>query len=254
MEKRYTGDMIYKKLPIVLLSTMASEKNDSTNYLIASYLLAHKETAGDLKITELAERCHVGTGSVSRFVRDIGLSGYHELSVLLKEDFQLPVMEEETPERICDEILSASRALDQKKINELCRAIRENGSVAAFGLLKAQAPVIMLQADLLMQKKLIITKTAYADQLQYLRDASLDDLILIFSFSGAYFDYPDVRALKRKLDQMNIWMIGSGKCPSFIHHHLFYPSDLSSASHPWQLMIAAEQIAVTYQKMYNEKD
>ena len=43
--------MIYGKLPVVFLSVIASEKNGSTNSVIASYLLEHMEE--DRKSTRL---------------------------------------------------------------------------------------------------------------------------------------------------------------------------------------------------------
>ena len=52
--------MIYGKLPVVFLSVIASEKNGSTNSVIASYLLEHMEEVKNLGIKEMAERCHVG--------------------------------------------------------------------------------------------------------------------------------------------------------------------------------------------------
>ena len=60
--------MIYDKLPVVFLSALAAEKKDSTNKIIAEYILAHQDEIQDLSIKELASLCHVGTGSLSRFV------------------------------------------------------------------------------------------------------------------------------------------------------------------------------------------
>ena len=46
--------MIYGKLPVVFLSVIASEKNGSTNSVIASYLLEHMEEVKNLGIKEMA--------------------------------------------------------------------------------------------------------------------------------------------------------------------------------------------------------
>ena len=75
--------MIYGKLPVVFLSVIASEKSGSTNSIIADYILNHMDEVRDLGIKEIAERCHVGTGSVSRFCKDIGLRDFVELRELL---------------------------------------------------------------------------------------------------------------------------------------------------------------------------
>ena len=42
--------MIYDKLPIVFLSTIASEKKDSTNSQIASYILDHLDESSQLSL------------------------------------------------------------------------------------------------------------------------------------------------------------------------------------------------------------
>ena len=61
--------MIYDKLPIVFLSTIASEKKDSTNSQIASYILDHLDQVQNMGIKEMAEACHVAVSSISRFCK-----------------------------------------------------------------------------------------------------------------------------------------------------------------------------------------
>jgi len=83
--------MIYEKLPVVLLSELATEKSDSTNHVIADYVLTHQKEIKEMGIKELAAECHVGTGSVSRFVRDIGLKDFTELkNILIKNKRYFP--------------------------------------------------------------------------------------------------------------------------------------------------------------------
>ncbi len=75
--------MLYDKLPIVFLSTLASEKKDSTNSQIASYLLNHLEEIKDIGIQDMAKECHVAMSSISRFCKEIGLHDFNELRELL---------------------------------------------------------------------------------------------------------------------------------------------------------------------------
>ena len=51
--------MIYTKLPVVLLSTIASEKNGSTNSIIATIFLGHLDELQGLGIKEMAKKCNV---------------------------------------------------------------------------------------------------------------------------------------------------------------------------------------------------
>ena len=61
--------MIYDKLPVVFLSTIASEKKDATNSLIASYILEHLQTMQDIGIKDMAAQCNVSLSSISRFCK-----------------------------------------------------------------------------------------------------------------------------------------------------------------------------------------
>ena len=78
--------MIYDKLPALMLSVLASEKSGSTNSVIAGFILNHPEQASEMGINELADACHAGTGSGSRFCRDYG---FQDFSVLLQADFSV---------------------------------------------------------------------------------------------------------------------------------------------------------------------
>ena len=75
--------MIYSKLPVVFLSTIASERNGSTNCMIASYILDHLNEVQNMGIRDIAEKCHVAMSSISRFCKEIGLRDYAELKELL---------------------------------------------------------------------------------------------------------------------------------------------------------------------------
>ena len=76
--------MIYDPIPVILLSTLASEKDHSTNQMIAEFILTHRQQAAQMNIGDLARECHAGTASVSRFCRDIGLSDFASLKLLLQ--------------------------------------------------------------------------------------------------------------------------------------------------------------------------
>ncbi|WRK52850.1 hypothetical protein SD457_21905 [Coprobacillaceae bacterium CR2/5/TPMF4] len=75
--------MIYDKLPIVFLSTIASEKKDSTNSQIASYILDHLDELQNIGIKKMASECSVAISSISRFCKEIGLRDFAELKELL---------------------------------------------------------------------------------------------------------------------------------------------------------------------------
>lgn len=81
--------MIYQKLPLLLLTTMASDRSDTIDCRIAAYLLENPQASARLGIADLAKRCHVSTSSISRFCREIGLEDFIEL----QEEKEVPIHE-----------------------------------------------------------------------------------------------------------------------------------------------------------------
>ena len=71
----------YEKLPIVLLSELASGREDSYNCRIASWLLGH--LGEQVSAKEIAQACFVSISAVSRFCKDIGLEDFYALRELL---------------------------------------------------------------------------------------------------------------------------------------------------------------------------
>ena len=75
--------MLYGKLIVVALGTIASEPQGSANQVIAQYIMEHLQEIRQISLAQLARACRVGTGSVSRFCREIGLENFAELKELL---------------------------------------------------------------------------------------------------------------------------------------------------------------------------
>ncbi len=252
--------MIYDKLPVVFLSVMASEKKGTTNYVIASYILDHPDRVKDLGIRELAELCHVGTGSVSRFCREIGLRDFVELKELLHAtggSFDPGFQGGSTAGRITnyrDKVTQSidltAASLSRQKLTALCRDLNTYKKTAAFGLLKAETAAISLQSDLWLMGKQIDTSVSYDQQLSYIRQSGRDCLILIFSYTGSYFDYQKENIFHpgEKNNLPRIWMIAgtSRPFPAYVSDVLEFQSPLDQASHPYQLLYIAGLIARGY--------
>lgn len=222
--------MLYGKLPIVFLSTLASEKKDSTNSQIATYLLNHLDDIKDIGIQEMAKECSVAMSSISKFCKEIGLNDFNELRELListKMNFEQYSSSskaknrlEEYSLKVKESITMVEKSIDMQQIDALCKEIQKYQQVGIFGLLKAGAVAFNLQSDLL----------------------------IIFSYAGCYFDYPDIRTLKNKLKKPQIWLISSKQenYPDFIDHVITFDSKQDQNSHPYQLQFIASLIAQEY--------
>jgi len=252
--------MIYGKLPVVFLSVIASEKNGSTNSVIATYILNHMDEVKGLGIKEIAERCHVGTGSVSRFCKETGLQDFVELKELLNaadDNFEACSLEGSLSARMADYGKRVNRSIDMvtktlsvKKLTGLCQDLRRYEKAAVFGLLKAGAAAVNLQGDLWMLGKHVYTNISYDQQIAYIRQAGKDSLILIFSYTGAYFEYEKGALFggKDKREWPKIWMISGRQksYPQYVAKVLDFQSPQDQASHPYQLLYVAGLIAREY--------
>ncbi len=247
--------MIYEKLPVVLLSTLASEKQNSTNKAIADYILTHREEASSLGIKELSEKCHVGTGTVSRFCREIGLEDFSELKQILADaSFRFETIDDPASwnTHVSDALSMVVHSVDSRQIQHLCNDIHAYEKVSAYGMLKAEAAAIDLQVDLLMMGKKIETCVSYAEQMERILSAK-NELILIFSYTGSYFDYPNLRGKQDALKQSRIWMICSkgSNVPDFVNEAIVFDSLHDQLSHPYQLEACESLIVQEYARMKN---
>ena len=190
--------MPYGKLPIVFLSTLASEKKDSTNSQIATYLLNHLDGIKDIGIQEMAKECSVAMSSISRFCKEIGLNDFNELRELLittnmtfeqySTSSKAKDRLKEYSSKVKESITMVEKSIDIQQIDALCKEIQKYEQVGIFGLLKAGAVAFNLQSDLLMLGKQTYSNISYKQQLQYISSTNEDDLLIIFSYTGSYFD------------------------------------------------------------------
>ena len=184
--------MLYGKLPIVFLSTLASEKKDSTNSQIVTYLLNHLDDIKDIGIQEMAKECSVAMSSISRFCKEIGLNDFNELRELLittnmtfeqySTSSKAKDRLKEYSSKVKESITMVEKSIDIQQIDALCKEIQKYEQVGIFGLLKAGAVAFNLQSDLLMLGKQTYSNISYKQQLQYISSADENDLLIIFSY------------------------------------------------------------------------
>lgn len=252
--------MIYSRLPVLFLGTITSEKYGAGNAAIASTLLNHIDEIKDFGIQEIADFCGVSVSSISRFCNQIGLSGFAEFKeILTSVDFTLERQSQaldqkdrftEYENNIVSAVHTAIHSVDKEKLSRLIKDIHQYDRVAIFGLLKAQAAAISLASDLAFCGKQVYTNTSFAAQMDHLKAASDKDLILVFSYTGSFFEGNE-RSLSQRKKHPKIWMIsGKDTCPSFVYDVLSFDSKLDQASHPYQLCSVATLIAQEYAYQY----
>lgn len=246
----------YGKLPIILLSELAAGKEDSYDCRIASYLLGH--LGQDVSIDQIAKDCYVSKSAVSRFCRNVGLEDFIELKELLRSSekaFEILYPSANAKNQITSIaqdintcIQKVAETIDLPAVDTLARCIRTAHRVACFGLLKAEAAALNLQSDLVMLGKNAVTKISFREQMEYLSSASEDDLIIVFSYKGIYFDYD--LPFQAKQSPARIWLVTGGteaeKSKEMFEGMITFRSNLDFVSHPYQLITASTIIAQRY--------
>ncbi len=243
----------YSKLPIVLLSEIAAAREDSYRARMASYLL--EKMGQSLSAEEIARDCFVSKSAVSRFCREIGLEDFSELKELLTsstKNFDLIGSGPSGARRFADQSSSAmvqcAETLDYDALSSLVRLIRQADRIACFGLLKAEAAAINLQSDLTMLGKKALTKVSYRDQMDFLRESTPSDLVIIFSYQGIYFEYdlpPEIREGRGRV----FIVTGNPEVKEklmkrpLVSGVLSFSSSLDFVSHPYQLLMVSSIIA-----------
>ena len=250
--------MIYDKLPVALLSALSTEREGTTNAIIARYLVTHSHELHDVTIKGVASACNVGMGSVSRFCRDVGFRDFDELRSALGRTSKLFTVAscednlsdrmEEHASYIGQSLQHVASTLDVRMLHSLVEDLHKYQTVFVCGMLKAQAAAIDLQVDLLMMGKYVETCVGYAEQLRRIAAAREDDLVLVFSYTGSYFESSDLKNVLSRIDRPRIWLIAGTKKPQpeYVYSCLSFESDLEQLTHPFQLEMAAAIISQEY--------
>ena len=249
----------YAKLPLVLLSELASGKWDSNNCRIAEWLLNHLEKVETLSIQQLAAETFVSKSAVSRFCRDVGLEDFSELRELwqsAQSNFtaygqNLPPWEQAAylAGMVKDSLDMAVETLDYAALDRLVADLRQTGRAALLGLLKSESVALNLQSELIQLGVSTVTKLSYREQLDYLNSAGQDNLIIILSYRGLYFDYGLPRDILRRRPPLKLWLVAGNpelKTRYPTANVLSFCSKLDYASHPHQLQFVANLIAQRY--------
>ena len=245
--------MIYDRLTVALLGALATERDNATNAHIARYLITHQEELGEISVKGLASACNVGTGSISRFCREVGFESFDELRreyVGAGREYQLQESSLQMAKQVCASIAQVEATIDRDALERLVDDLCAFGHVMTFGMLKAQAAAVDLQVDLLMQGKYVETCVSHAEQLRRISEAGRDTLIIVFSYTGSYFDARDLNEVMRRADRPKVWVVCGKRhaMPGFVGGRLLFSSAGDQVAHPYQLELAAGMIAQEYAK------
>lgn len=250
----------------MFLSEIVSCRQDSTSGHLAAYILDHLDEIKNDSIRDLSAKTHTSISSISRFCREIGMRDFAELkelieSTTLKFEICSPAQTFETQRddyvaAVQDSLDRVRKSIDMEKLYQLARDIQTYSNVATFGMLKAETVAMNLQSDLTMLGKPCTTKLRMSEQARFLANASASDLIIIFSYTGIYFDYGMPRSSAgARAQQPKIYFITSdpeAKPNGLYDEVIWFDSQQNQASHPYQLQLVGGLIAQCYAHLFRQ--
>lgn len=186
----------------LLLNLINNDVNTSTNYYIAKTLLENSELIKNLSIVELAKLCSVSNAKISRFCRELGFSDFSEFKEMLSYagsiDRKTSVFDSNnfrfSEDKMCAILLESvnkeldlfSKTIDLDKITSLVKNIYHYKNVAIFGILNSATSAADLQINLINFNKFTVSFPDMSKQMEYIKNANKDTLIIILSISGQY--------------------------------------------------------------------
>lgn len=190
-----------------LLAVINAGNIDSTDYQIAQAFLAHYDELHDLSITEIAQICNVSKSKISKFVKYLGFDDFIDLKDnVFKHEFTNKFKNERNFNRnilddiykngydhfktaILTDIQNLFADTDQALIRQLATDIHHYQHVAAFGLLFSGIGALDLQYKLAYHDKYITCFSDDKKQDNFVKNASDDTLIIIYSNSGDFVEF-----------------------------------------------------------------
>lgn len=210
-------------LNILLFSILDTEERNSIDYKIATYLLMNAEKLIGCSLSDIARDCHVSKASISRFCRKIGLLDYTDLQMLIRvaQIERENIACESRTIKDCSQVFFEKLKEVEKNIEEIVKLditkelimdILEYENIACFGHLQSGNMAAELRHNLSIIHKLAYYSKSLVAQQMYLDEATSQNLIIIFSATGRYFQRLHINKKRlMKKDKPKIYLITASK-------------------------------------------
>lgn len=199
-----------------------------TEKRIADFILNNSKDVIYMSVTELAEKCGVGEGTVVRFARDIGFSGYQELKLTLSRDLVNPfenVLEDasvrDSLESIVNKITTknlkaisdTTRLIDINALKKAIRALSNARKVELYGV--GASGFTALEAKYKFLRIGILCDALTDPHLQAMSAATLTskDVAIGISYSGATKDTIDSLKIAKNAGAKTICITNFARSP-----------------------------------------
>lgn len=222
------------ELSKILMNLLATEEKNSTNYIIASYVMSNINTlkkSQNLTTGYLAKQCNVSKASISRFCRDIGTEDFYTFKYMLKNFYPTPTVTKkytflEKSSNVKEAFIDTFNhdlgvfldKINQEQIDVLTKEIHEAKRVIIMGHQQSFAMGVILQNDFATGfSKYMIVSGEPSEQVDYLLNSTKDDLIIVISATGTFFNHAFIKSkMHKRLVEAKLYMLTTNEnidCP-----------------------------------------
>lgn len=216
-------------LRIVIFSILDTQDEESTDFIIAKYILDNYKDLAGTSLSEISRNCNVSKASISRFCKKLGLLDYIDLQSLIRTsqnsksyvenkstyvENKSTIDEQKSTylELLNNYTIDFPKIIQNGIVEELINDICKYNSISILGHLQASHIAYTLRNNLAMFSKLSFCSQSISEQKKRISNATKKDLIIIFSSSGDFFRRIDINTnfLKRE-NSPKVYMISFGK-------------------------------------------
>lgn len=178
-----------------LLQIIDNPHASTVDQQIATFIIKNHMQIKDLSITELSQQIGVSISQMSRFVKSIGLSSYSDFKELLIYHGHISrhtcvqkgnIGSDEYFQKVHEEMHYFFKQFHLSDMKQLVHNLHNYSKVALFGILNSGNIAKELQYNLISRQKICYCYESLNDQLDFIKKANSDTLIVIFSMSGGY--------------------------------------------------------------------
>lgn len=187
----------------------AQDSMSSTERGIAQYIRAHAEEVPHLSIRQLAERTFSSPSSILRVCRAVGFSGYREFSAALMLEVaafgheplhrEADILPDDTVSALIDKITGQNiqsledtrRLLSAETVSHCVTLLRSCKTVLLFGIGSSLCVAKDVYLKFLRLNKPCVVNEDWHSQLLQARNATPQDVGIVFSYSGQTLEMID---------------------------------------------------------------
>lgn len=191
-QKKESMNLIVKSF----IHLINNPKTNGVDRYIASRFIQDYQKVYDLSISEISVFFHVSYSQMSRFVRNIGFDSYREFRESLlyhgssdrHSDIQVksPISMLELKNNIIEEIEYFFHYFDMTQLYALIQDLHQYKHIAFFGLLNSGNVARDIQMNLASKGLICVCYDDLFEQLEFMKNADKQTLIVIISVSGDY--------------------------------------------------------------------